>query len=113
MSNSNNTVKPGEFQYATTNSAGAPPLNEKQMKVRYAEALSALEKQHRLQKLQAEMALYRLQEVQANIQYMQVMQQFNQAKEDPNKPQESTTGEAPKEEQVQTTSKLETDEPSY
>lgn len=54
-----------------------PKLNDKQVKVRYTEAVAALEKQHKLQKLQAEIAVFRAKEIEANMYYMDLMQKFN------------------------------------
>lgn len=110
MTNTTGTVEFGQPTAST-----GKVLNERQIKVQYKEALDALEKNHRLQKLQAEIAIFRAKEVEANLYYMDLMRKFN-SDQNSAQSQPETAKEDPKERDSKVY-KLEVDEqqsePSY
>lgn len=66
-----NTTTTGNVTYAET------PAAQPQTKMSYGQALDKLEKQHKLGRLQCEMAEFRVREVQANMYYLELIRKAN------------------------------------
>ena len=106
MSNTNQSVEqpvyPGQTSTVTSNG---------QVKVSYEQMVKSLEKQHKLLKLQCEIAMFRAKELEANLFWMNAMSKYNAAQNAPEAPETPNADPAPK-----TTSESEeklVKEPSY
>lgn len=76
MSNANTSTTDGVLEYERE-------TEQPKQRVTYQQALGQLEKQHRLAKLQTELAEFRVREVQANMYYLELVRKHNSPQETP------------------------------